>query len=237
MTKFFTPILILLFVINVTSQSTIVNLDYTVSYEIPSVKKGKDTLSISFDKDGKFLFTDTNILAKDLARKVFRTNQALINNSKINLLFDVEKELAYINFNSGQNHMFLQMDINSFLPSKPVKQDSIESKEVQLISKQTDEKVWVMNSEYKLYEIYTSGEVEQPVYVAFDESNSFNINNLLYLFFEKLALTESTLLKPKSISKGIIMQIKNHKGDVILTAVNILKQHKKIEFNHSFTID
>jgi len=237
MTKFFTPILILLFVINVTSQSTTVNLDYTVSYEIPSVKKGKDTLNISFDKEGKYLFTDTNILAKDLARKVFRTNLTLINNSKISLLFDIKKELAYINFTSGLNHLFLQIDINSFLPNKPVRQDSIESKEVQLNSKQTNEKALVMNTEYNLYKIYTSGEVEQPVYVAFDESNSFNINNLLYLFFEKLALTESNLVKPKNIGKGIIMQIKNHKGDEILTAINVLKQQKKIEFNHSFTID
>ncbi len=237
MTKFFIYILIVLFTINVSSQATTIKLDYTVSYEIQNRKNIKDTIKISFDKEGKYFYSDTEILAKDLAKTIFKKKQHLINNSKIHLVFDVDKELAYINFNSGQNSMFFRMDITDFIPKGDLKQDSITPDKIQFISKRTDKKVSVLNSEYNLYEMYPSHEVEKPIYVAFDESYDFNINNILYLFASKFALAENNLLEQTSINRGIIMQVKNHKDTTILKAVNIAKQQKTIKFNHSFTID
>ncbi|WP_456442605.1 hypothetical protein [Psychroserpens sp.] len=237
MTKSFICILIVLFTVNVSSQSTTIKLDYTVSYEIQSKKNVKDTLKISFDKEGKYFYSDTEILAKDLAKTIFKRKQHLINNSKIHLIFDVDKELAYISFNSGQNAMFFQMDITDFMPKGGMKHDSIAPEKIQFISKRTDKKVSVLNSEYNLYKMYPSHEVEKPIYVAFDESYDFNINNILYLFASKFALAENNFLERTDINKGIIMQVKNHKDTTILKAVNITTQQKTIKFNHSFTID
>ena len=237
MIKKITFVFMLLFAVSSFSQTTTIQLDYSVSYEVINARKVNDTISISFDEEGNYFYTNTKSLAKDLARSFFKYNQTLINNSNINILFDVRKELLFINFESDSNYVFFKMNVNDLLPNTDSKKDTIDPKEIELVSEPTNKKVTVLDSEYNLYKIFPSHETDKPIYVAIDKINSFNINHLIYFFAKKFSLAENLLLKPIHIPKGIIMLVKNHKEDTILKIINVKKQPKKIEFNHSFTID
>lgn len=236
MTKFFTVLLIIAFYAIGVSQTTKIKLDYTVTYEIPNVKKGNDTITISFDKKGRYFLSQDAFLSKSLAQRFFKTKPKLIENAKMTILLDVSEKIIYLNLLSNKTHIFFQIDLDDFLPNKSPLDTLNNDNEASLVFEKTKEKITLDNTNYNLHKLYPSNEANEPLFIGFNKSMKFDMKWMLNLAINEVSRKKNiNMSNDLKTENGIIMFVKDDKK-VLLKAISISEKSKTIEFNNSFTI-
>ena len=216
------------------AQEKIITIDYTVDYHIPKKNKTEvDTVSIGFDKSGRYLWTDSEFLAKDLGRSIFRGKEELLKDAQIGIIIDTEKLTITLFFKSGDNDIYMNVALDAIIPiSKSTKTEN----EFELLSEPTGETITVLDREIEVYSIYPSNKPNDTVYFALDKelevNNSKLFNNFLSLFFASEANSQ---MKGLNFPNGLILNISDD-GKTILEAHKLETTTKTITINHSYKI-
>ncbi|WP_111683715.1 hypothetical protein [Winogradskyella tangerina] len=232
--KKFLALSILFFVVFGHAQEKSIEIDYTVEYLIPKrLSSAVDTVKVGFDKDGKYLWTDSDFLAKDLARSVFEGNDTLLENAELNIVLDTENLTMMLFFNSGKNEMYMNVEISNFFPVQPLGE---ESKEFELIAEPTGETKTILNKAIEVYEVFPSNDPNDSVNFGFDNTIEVNNAKLFERFFSLIFAAEDKLkLKSIDFPNGLILSISDD-GETILEANSIDTKTKTISLIHSFKI-
>ncbi|WP_299333900.1 hypothetical protein [uncultured Psychroserpens sp.] len=233
MKKIYT-LIVLLFVAFGYSQEQKITIDYTVDYIIPNNRKGTaDTITIGYSKNGKHLWTNSEYLAKDLGKSMFKSNSKMMENADLDIIYDSENSILIMHFESGKNDMFINMDLETLM----TKQISFnEDDEFELISENTKESIDVAGHKTTIYDLYPSNKPSDIISVAFDESIEIQNNTLFKSLFELIFAAEgSANLLGMNLPNGLIMKATN-KGNTMIEAYKIDTRKKTININYSFKI-
>ncbi len=233
MKKIFTLLLVLCFTFGYAQEKKI-TINHTVEYLIPSKRKNTtDTISIGFDKNGKYLWTDSKSLAKDLGKSIFKGNNELLNSAELNIILDTEKMIVILFFKSGENEMYMNLELSKIVP---IPQNSENQEQFELISENTKETINIANRKAVIYDIYPSNEVNEVISIAFDESIAIDNNKLFKKFFELVFASEgSSSLFGMDFPNGLMMHVSNN-GEVMMEANKVDTKTKTININYSFKI-
>ncbi|GEQ85795.1 hypothetical protein ULMS_13030 [Patiriisocius marinistellae] len=230
--KQFLFLLICFFGINTIAQNQYISFDYEAKYLMPSKKNNTlDTISISFAKDGSHIFTDSRFLAQGFGLNVFG-NGANKTNSNIGLLYTSSKSLLQLNYEMGDNLMFMKMDIKTLAASRGI--EEINGEQLSLQSEQTDD-VNFMGAPRKAYVVFPSNKPEQIITILFDESKPVNNNLLLTnLLTGLLKMNGENVQTNLNLPNGLILSILDDKGVNIIEAIDINEVDTKLTINHTF---
>lgn len=230
----FLKLLFLLICFTATSQKSVINLDYSVKYIIPSKKKSKvDTLTLSFDKNGQYLFTNDRFLAKDFGLDVFGSS-ANKDNSNLGLLYNSLTDKIILNFEFETDIMFMKMDV------KTIAQNGGEingfSENLELITSK-GKSITLLNQEVKLFEVYPKGQKQEAVSIIVDTKRPVDNNKLLITFIHSmLNASDSSGSIKINIPKGLILGVFDKTGSNLFEAIEIKDTNKTIEFEHTFIL-
>lgn len=231
-------ILIILFISKFTyAQETKITIDYTVDYAILTAEeKPKDTISIGFSKDGKYLWSSAPQLVKSLSGAVFNTvrNKGLIENGKSNIILNTEENKVILFLTYGENEFFMNLKIPDLLASDDIEFKA--TKEFELLSEKTGEETKILNRKGIIYNIFPSNKPEDKIAIAFDESLKVDNNQIFSNIFRIIMASESNeKINGLVIPEGLILQI-FEKDKAVLEAINIDTTKKTLTINQSFKI-
>lgn len=231
-------LIVLLFILGTSlnySQENTIEIDYIVDYLIPNKKKQTtDTISIGYDKSGKFLWTDYTELAKTFSKKLFKNNsEAILANSKSNLILETETTQLFFSFKSDDNIIFFKLNLNAFIP---INQNDALNENIVLVSEKTEQTTNILNNDYTDYALYPDNEPESKIYATFDETLPVDNNFLFHGFLElMLQKTSSKGSISSNLPKGLILKISD--GNVnLIEAIKVTKGKKTIHINYSFKV-
>ena len=215
------------------AQEKKISVDYIVEYLIPNKRQATiDTVKIGLDKSGRYIWTDSEYLAKDLAKSMFSGKENMMKNSELAIILDTKNMSVMLFFNSGENEMYMNMSLYNFFPVS----GSSDAESFELISENTNEKVSVADREGIVYNIYPSNETSEKIAVVFDESIDVNNNKLFNNFFKLVFAAEGgSVLNDLELPNGLILNISN-KGETFVEAIKIQTERKTFTINHSFKI-
>ena len=217
------------------AQEKAITIDYTVKYLIP--KKGNssatDTITVGFEKDGKYIWTNSKSLAKDLGRSILRRNNQLLEESELAIIYDTENASLMMCFKSGKNEFFMNFELSAIIPG-PMPRDGEE--EFELISENTKETISIAGRKATFYDVYPSHKEGEALSLAVDESTKVNNNLLFKKFFELMFASEdNSKMLGFNIPDGLIMKVEN-KGETMIEAHKVDTTQKTININYSFKI-
>ena len=216
------------------AQEKIITIDYTVDYLIPK-KNGIeiDTVSIGFNKTGRYLWTNSEYLAKDLGRSIFNGQEVLLKDAEIGIILDTENLTVTLFFSSGENQIYMNVALNAIIP---IPDPSSSSKTFELVAEPTGENITVLDREIEVYSVFPSTDQNDTVYFAFDDTIDMDNNklfgNFLSLFF---ASEENTKMESLNFPNGLILNISDD-GQTVVEAHKINTKRKTITLNHSYKI-
>lgn len=228
-------IFIFLFVNIVFGQDEAITIDYSVDYVIPKRNnQSADTITVGFDKAGRYLWTDSEFLAKDLAKSVFKGNNRLLDAAKLNLLLDTENLSLQLFFNSGDNAMYMKLALSNFFP---IPKEEKKEKNVDLISEPLNDSVSVIGREGQLYDVFPSNDIDDKITIALEENMKVNNNKLFKQFFRIALAAEGsgTEINDLELPDGLILGIFDD-DQTLIEAISIKEKVKTITINHSFNI-
>ncbi|MEH6535483.1 MAG: hypothetical protein V7719_03755 [Psychroserpens sp.] len=233
MKYFFTICLSLMLVLSYAQENTI-TIDYTVDYVVPNKRKQTvDTLTVGYTKSGRYIWTDSKSLAKDLGKSIFRRNPELLETADLGIIFDTEEGILMMCFESGKNKLFFNLELSTIIPDTMTLD---EDEEFELVSESTGEQITLLDKTATVYDIYPSNKVSEAISVAFDESVSINNNQVFKKIFEVVLASEgSSGMLGLVIPEGLIMRVTENER-TLLEACNIDSTTKKIHINYSFKI-
>ena len=215
------------------AQELVVNLDYKVVYEIPApARSTMDTIAISFDKAGKYLYSDAKILGEDFGRTVFENPNLDLSSARSSFILDTEKMEIYFNFSFDKNMMYFKMDLEALIP---IESDPFEGN-MELISEETGDEIEIVGGYYPSYLLYPNTEPEDPLTLVIDTKrpvNNYNvINEFILLMLRK---TESKGSMSLHIPKGLILGVYSKSG-TMMEAISIEDVSTTINVSHRFNI-
>lgn len=216
-------------------QSQEFKLDYTVKYEIPSAAHGKDTIQVSFDREGNYLFTNNRLLAEQFAKSISKSF-FLTDSPSLDVLIDAKKDQVLFFIESEANRFFMQMDLDAIAGTNRNEDTTAydtKSKKYNLKSSILNEKTEVAGDEFNTYVLKVNDSLDKPIYIAIDESRNYNVNRVLNMFMSRFAKKFESV----DIDNGIIMMVKDSKNKVILKAIAVEEKPMKVTFTNSLTID
>ncbi len=228
-------LILVLFVSFTYSQEKTIELDYIVDYVIANKKKqSKDTISIGYDKSGKFLWTNYKELAKEFSKALFKNNsESILADSNSNLILETETADIIFSFENNNNVIFFKINLNAFIP---IKNNDAINEDIVLISEKTDQITTILNKEYNDYALYPDTEPQSKIFATFDESLPVN-NNLLFQKFLELMMqkTNSQGSIASNLPNGLILKV-NDGNTSLIEAIRINKSKKTININYSFKV-
>ena len=229
-------ICILVSITNLMAQEVDVTFDYEVTYVVPNAKKNTtDTLKIQLDKQGHYLFMESPSMGLNLARGVFPNPNMDLSNAECSFLLDTQRMLIYFNFRLDDTVMFLQMDVEPFIPTdrSPIGDSSAA---FNLISEKRSEKIQVGDASYNAYMLFPETEPDEPITMVIDEQRPVDniaiIHKAFTLMMEK---TQSTTQFNLDVPNGLIMAI-GLKDEMLIRAIEAKDVTTKINIQHSFNI-
>ncbi|BAO74482.1 hypothetical protein [Winogradskyella sp. PG-2] len=216
------------------SQEKNITIDYTVDYLVPKKNKTEvDTITIGFDKDGRYLWTDSEYLAKDLGRSMFRGKEELLKDAEIGIILDTEKLKITLFFSSGDNEIYMNVALDAIVP---IRNSNKPSETFELQSETTGDTIKVLDRETEMYILFPSNKPDDSVYVGVDKElkvdNTKLFDNFLSFFF---AAEENSEMKALNFPNGLILNISDD-GKTIIEAHKINTNTKTITLNHSYKI-
>ena len=214
------------------SQEKNIKIDYTVDYLIPR-KSSNDTLSVGFEKNGKYIWTNSKQLAIELGKSIFKNNPDLLDNSELGIVFDTENSVLMMLFKSGNNEFFFNFELGSIIPKKVNYNNSDE--DFELVSVNTNQTINLLNKVANVYDIHSATDNSDPITVAFDESVAIENSLLFKSIFELVIASEGGNFIGLDIPNGLILKVEN-KGKTLLEAYKISEKTKNLNINYSFKI-
>ena len=218
------------------SQNHEFTIDYTVKYVIDNAKKGaKDTITVGFEKNGKYLWSDYKGLAQEFAGEILPSIKD-IPDGAAHFVYSSEQGKFLIGLYLGSLNMIMDMDIQLIM-SETTTQDDAFDEVVVLESRQTS-RTYDMNGDiFPVYEIYPDIENKSIIKLALDESKAMDNNNLFQSFFQlMLTSTNSKGDIQGQIPDGLILSIIDQSDNVLLRAISVDDTPLKISINNSFKI-
>jgi len=215
------------------AQKKSITIDYSVQYTIPSkYKKVADTVTIGFDKNGKYLWTDSEYLARDFGKSIFKGKESLLQNAEMSIVFDTENGAIMLFFTSGKNEMYMNIELSSIIPLP----ENSEDNNFELISESSNETITVAGREAVVYDVFPSNKESDKISLAFDESINLNNNKLFKKFFELIFAAEgSSTMEDINLPNGLLLRISSN-NETMIEATQVDTKIKTLKFNYSFKI-
>ena len=218
------------------SQSQIqeITLDYLVTYEVPNNKKGTtDTLQIGFAKSGGYLFTDSDIISKEMDLQMFgKINPSAT--EKSSLLLNTSNANFYFNYEVNGVEMFISANLSALIPEGEL--DPMDES-VEIISEKTNSKTNILGKLLDTYLVFPSNRPEQPATLVVDDTrevdNSALLNKIIQLLLKK---SQSSGGISVDLPQGLILSVTEPSGRKVLEAIKIKDSPTIIEFTHSFKV-
>ncbi len=216
-----------------TAQNKKIKLDYSVTYEIPNKRKQTtDTITVSFNKEGTYLYANAPVLGDQFASTMFKRSQMDASSMDSHFILDTKKAIVYMEVSFNDSFVFFKMNMDDLLP---MKKDPL-NKEVELIAEKTSEVSLLFGKERSVYSIYPSSEPDKPINVIFDKEHSVDNNTIFKKFIQMmLNKTESNGSIDFNLPNGLLLQAAA-KGKVVLKAIDIDTNPVEINFSHNFNI-
>ncbi len=215
-------------------QELSISMDYNVVYRIPSPAKGTvDTVGISFDKMGKYLYSDNAMLGKDFGRSVFENPNLDLTTASSNFIVDTEKMEVYFHFSLDENMMFFKMNLETLLP---IEADPFEG-DLEIITEKTKDRIEIGGKRYPSYLLYPSSEPDEPLTLVIDPSRPVNNYNVINEFIQlMLRKTNSKGSMSLNIPDGLILGIYTKSG-TLMEAITVEDISTQINISNRFKID
>ncbi|MCA0153268.1 hypothetical protein [Winogradskyella vincentii] len=217
------------------SQEKEIDIHYVVDYTMPSKRNTTvDTISIGYNKEGKYLWTNYNKLALSLAKSLIKDNKRDYEKATSHIIYHTEQGVLTLLFELGNNSIFFNLDLDSFLPSNEFSSDENES--LDLITEDTGETVKILDKDAKVYLMFPGNAPDDIVSMAVDEDYEVNNNEIFKRFFE-LAFQKTGLQDEfaPEMPNGLIMKIFENDNSMI-EAIKVVDKKKTIKINYSFKI-
>ena len=217
------------------SQEKTIELDYVVEYIIPNKKKQTiDTISIGYDKSGKFLWTNYKELTKEFSKALFKNNsESILSESNSNLILETETADIIFSFKNNNDIIYFKVNLSTFIP---LENDNALNEDIVLISERTEQTSTIFNREFTDYALYPDTKPENKLFATFDEKRPVNNNFLLQKFLElMMQKTSSQGSFTSNLPEGLILKISDGNTSLI-EAIKINKSKKTININHSFKV-
>jgi hypothetical protein len=214
-------------------QNKTVDIDYTVDYIIPNKRnKANDTVSIGFNKDGKYLWTNYNALAISLAKSMIKNHSEDFKNAKSNIIYDTENGDLTLAFEFTGNLIFFNLNLNTLLPQN---RSNNEENNLSLITEDLGETINVLGKDVDLYNMFPSENPDDVITIATDKNfkmnNSLIFNKILEIAYQKSGIED----KLPNVPNGLIMKV-IEKDNTLIEAIKVEHKKKTINFNYSFKI-
>lgn len=213
------------------SQEKTIKIDYIVDYSVPSKRNNTvDTVSIGFNKDGKYLWTNHNKLVLNLAKSLLKNSSEDYTKAETNLILNTEEGILTLIFELNDNIIFFKLGLDSFLP----KNDNDDS--LDLITQVSDETITVLEKDAAIYNIFPKNNPKDVLSIATDKTLNVN-NNLIFkkffeIAFQKSGFKDDTL---PNMPSGLIMKLID-KNKTLIEAIKVDKNKRTIKINYNFKI-
>ncbi len=216
------------------AQDLSAKMDYKVNYAIPAPKSSTvDTVAISYDSKGKFIYTNSELLGMDFGRSVFKNPSLDLSSATASFVLDTEKMEIYFNFSLGENMMFFKMNLENLLP---MENDDPMNDNFSLVAEKTGDSKMIAGKSYPTYLLYPDTNPEEPLTLAIDHSRPVNNNNVINEFIQMmLRKTESKGSMSLDIPDGLIVGVYN-KENTMMEAVSIEDVKTNINISTRFNI-
>ena len=210
------------------SQDLDVSLDYSVTYEVPNSSKNSiDTLSLSYDRKGKYIYTDSQFIGESLAIEIFNT---LANRTiDANILFQIEDNKALIDVRVDDNEIYLNMDMAAIIPQAVIDSDNT-TELTQLISEKSPKTTTILGKEYTTYFLYPEGEPFNAMTLVVDEALPVNNNSIMKGFLTLLFNRPDTNIEVE-FPNGLILMLADS-SMTHLKAINVEATPSKFILTH-----
>ncbi len=193
-------------------------LDYEVEYWAP---KSKDTIKIAIGKDGRYLYTDSEVVAKSFGSITRRFQPAKgKEDADLKLLFDMETTFMLMDIKIGQNTVIANVDLSQFM-NRGGLVDSTETG--YLKASPTALKVDNNGKKYKLFAVAPDSKPEDIIYMAFDEKYPVDYNQ----YFSRMISMATGERINIDLPKGVLVYVEDKKGDVMLELISVKKKKQK----------
>ncbi|WP_296385146.1 hypothetical protein [Winogradskyella sp.] len=226
---------ILLFVFSIStviySQNESIIIDYTVDYLIPNKEGIKDTISIGYNMDGKFLWTNSTALAESLAKSMI-PNPDLYKKANSNIIYNTTTKEIVMDINIDENQIFFKINIGLFIPKKG---NVTNVEDMNLITESTDVTTKVLDKEVNIFTIYPEGKEIDQIEVAIDKDYKMNNNIIFQRLFEIAAIATGEKILSSDIPDGLILKIGDN-NQTLIEAIKVNTTKKTININYSFKI-
>ena len=218
------------------AQSHEFTVDYTVKYLIDTAKKAeKDTITIGFEKEGRYIWSNFKGLAEEFASEVMPSIRDIPEGAS-NFVYASESNKFYMAVFLGPLNMTMDMDIGLVMQGTFTEEDKFNEKIV-LESRQTSDTYLFDGKQYPKYEIFAEVEPDSAITFAVDQSKEMNNSQLLMSFIQlMISATESSGDIQGELPEGIILSIIDDNGGTLLEAIEVDTKPRKISLNNSFKI-
>lgn len=218
------------------SQNHEFTIDYTVQYLINNNRKAEsDTITIGFEKNGKYLWSDYKGLSEQFATEIMPSIGSIPEGAS-NFVYASEINKFYMAIYLGPLNLTMDMDIALALQGNFNDSDQFNDNIV-LESRKISETFKLDGKEYPEYEVYADIEPDSAMTFAVDESKEMNNTSLFMNFIQlMISTTQSSGNIQGEMPNGIILSIIDDKGITALKAINVDTNPRKISINNSFKI-
>lgn len=217
------------------SQETVIEIDYVVDYIIPNNKKESvDTVSIGFNKNGKYLWTNYNILGNEFSKSILLGNTSKINDTEFNLIYSVEDNKMILYFNFDKSKIYANVDIETIVPMD--RRDAFDE-DFNLVATKLNEEKSILDYSCSTFDLHPDNDPSDAITVLV--ANDLDCKN--NVFFSKfvslmLKMTSSKGEIKSDIPDGLILKAYDKSGSPMIEAINVDKNKKTITINQSFKI-
>lgn len=218
------------------SQNHEFTIDYTVKYLVDNAKKGtKDTVTVGFEKNGKYLWSDYKGIVREFTSKVLKDDSDIPSGSS-NIIYSSADGKLYIILGIDAFKMTLDAEIATLLSNGNA--NSSMNKKTELKHEKSNKDFMFDGKKVAVYKIFPDTEPQNEIYMAIDTSYSLD-NNFLFQNFMNIMLnaTSSRGEIKINIPNGIILSMTGPTSDKkIIEAISVHTKPRKISLNNSFKI-
>lgn len=215
------------------AQNVDITFDYTVDYTVPNKRQQSiDTITVGYEKSGRYLWSNFEGLAKEFAKDVFKKSNFDTKNSESNIIYDSETTMVYVSLKMNKSLVYFAISLEDIIPANndPLNED------IFINSTITSEVFSLNNNEYPEYAVSPSSEPNQSVMVAINKDYKVDNNKIFKKFLElMLAKTQSNGNIAIDLPEGLILSIRDD-NQSLLEAIKLDNTKKQIQINHSFKI-
>ncbi len=214
------------------SQERTIEIDYTVDYILPNRKKQTtDTITIGFNKDGKYLWTNDKILSAKISSNNLFGKYLNDGKSGINLIYCPNEDRVLLVADMGTSKFYADLDMNMISPFGP--EDGFDDT-VAMITEKSEKQETILGKNCSTYDMYPDDEPAQGLKVLIDENTKCNNNNYLSQFVDlMLKLTYSQGNITVNIPNGLVLKVLDENDNTLIEAIKVDTKKKTLVINHS----